>query len=104
MSISVCRSVLVRSWLALASSLLALALAGPASAVAQGPFWHVTAEASPTYLPPSGEGEIVAVASNHNLVAKWNPRTDIAVRFLDYDDTVLGATNVTFAAAYAGRL
>ena len=44
--------------------LLLVALAVPALAAAESPWWRLTASVTPTYLPPGGEGKIVVVASN----------------------------------------
>jgi hypothetical protein len=48
----------------MAAGVLLVALAMPAPASAEGPWWRLSASARPTYLPPAGEGEIVVAASN----------------------------------------
>ncbi len=45
-------------------SAVALMLAGAAPAFAEGPSWRTTTEVAPSYLPPGGEGQVVAVVSN----------------------------------------
>ena len=48
---------------ALAIGLL-LVLGGASSALAQAPWWHISAETAPTNLPPGGTGQVVMVFSN----------------------------------------
>jgi hypothetical protein len=45
-------------------SAMALMLTGAAPAFAEGPSWRTATEVAPSYLPPGGEGQVVAVVSN----------------------------------------
>jgi hypothetical protein len=45
-------------------STLALAFGTATPALAQAPWWQITAETAPTNLPPGGEGQLQIVASN----------------------------------------
>jgi hypothetical protein len=49
---------------ALAAALLLLALAGASPAFAAGSWWHLSSGSAPTNLPPGGEGQVIATASN----------------------------------------
>jgi hypothetical protein len=49
---------------ALLASFALVALAGTAQALAAGSWWSVTASVAPTNLPPTGEGQILVLATN----------------------------------------
>jgi hypothetical protein len=51
-------------FLALAAGVAAALAFGAAPALADSPWWHLTSEPRPTYLPPGGSGQIVVLATN----------------------------------------